>query len=90
MSEEVANRNSPILQSYPSPAPLMFVSGDIESDEYARQAEAMIAVWEDHGYPSERLELPGFNHFTMAHQLKDPDSTLTRAVLRQMGIAPRS
>jgi arylformamidase len=90
MDADEARRNSPVEQRYPVPAPLMFVSGDIESDEYARQAEAMIAVWDDHGYPSERLELPGFNHFTMAHQLKDPESPLTRAVLRQMGITPAS
>lgn len=82
-----ARRNSPIEQRYPVSAPFMFVSGDIESDEYARQAEAMISVWDRHGYPSQRLDLPGFNHFTMAHQLKDPESQLTRAVTTQMGIS---
>ena len=86
MSEEVANRNSPILQTYPSAAPLMFVSGDIESDEYARQAEVMMALWEKLGYPSFHLQLPGYNHFTMANLLRQPDSALTRAVLSQMGI----
>ena len=85
MDEAEARRNSPVAQRYPVAAPLMLVSGDIESDEYARQAEAMAAVWEAHGHPLNRLELPGFNHFTMADQLREPESDLTRAVMAQMG-----
>ena len=65
----------------------MLVSGDIESDEYERQAGAMAAVWAALGYPLSRLELPGYNHFTMADQLRDPESDLTRAVMAQMGVA---
>ena len=86
MDPAEARRNSPVEQRYPLAAPLMLVSGDIESEEYARQAAAMIAVWEANGYPLQRLELPGFNHFTMANQLRDPHSALTRAVMAQMGI----
>ena len=86
MDEEVALRNSPIHQTYPSAAPLMFVSGDIESDEYFRQADAMEAVWTTHGYPCEHLSLPGRNHFTMADLLREPESEMTLALLRQMGL----
>ena len=86
MDEAEAQRNSPVAQRYPVSAPLMLVSGDIESDEYERQAGDMAAVWEAHGYPLSRLELPGYNHFTMADQLRDPDSDLTRAVMAQMGV----
>ncbi len=86
MDEAEARRNSPAAQRYPVAAPLMLVSGDIESEEYARQAEAMAAVWAAHGYPLDRLELPGFNHFTMADQLREPESDLTRAVMAQMGV----
>ena len=87
MDEAEAQRNSPVAQHYPVAAQLMLVSGDIESDEYARQADAMAAVWEALGYPLSRLELPGFNHFTMADQLREPESDLTRAVMAQMGVA---
>lgn len=87
MDEAEARRNGPVAQRYPVAAPLMLVSGDIESDEYARQAEAMAAVWEAHGHPLSRLELPGFNHFTMADQLREPGSDLTRAVMAQIGVA---
>jgi len=86
MDKEVAHRNSPIHQAYPSPAPLMLVSGDIESDEYSRQAEAMEAVWKTHGYRCEHLSLPGRNHFTMADLLWEPESEMTVALLRQMGL----
>ena len=85
MDRAEARRNSPVAQRYPVAAPFMLVSGDIESEEYARQAAAMAVVWEAHGYPLGRLELPGFNHFTMADQLRDPASELTWAVAAQMG-----
>ena len=88
MDEAAARRNSPVAQRYPLAAPLMLVSGDIESEEYARQAAAMAGVWEAQGYPLRRLELPGFNHFTMADQLRDSASDLTRATVALMGIAP--
>ncbi len=84
MDAEVARRNSPVHQTYPVSLPLMLVSGDVESDEYAHQANAMEAVWHALGYPSEHVKLPGHNHFTMAHQLREPDSVLTQALLRQM------
>ena len=87
MDEAEVGRNSPVVQRYPVAAPLMLVSGDIESAEYARQAEAMAAVWEALGYPLAKLELPGFNHFTMADQLREPGSDLTRATMAQMGVA---
>lgn len=86
MDADVAQRNAPIHQSYPVSLPLMIVSGDIESDEYARQAEAMERVWSAHGYPCEHVKLAGHNHFTMAHQLREPDSALIRALLRQMNM----
>ena len=84
MDEDVARRNAPLYQTYPVSLPLMVVSGDIESEEYARQARAMEDVWLALGYPYEHLKLPGHNHFTMAHQLKNSDSILIRALLRQM------
>ena len=86
MDEDVAHRNSPVHQIYPVSLPLMLVSGDIESDEYVRQAKEMEHLWDGLGYPLEQLKLPGFNHFSMAHQLKDPNSVLTRALLRQMNL----
>ncbi len=90
MDEDVALRNSPLHQIYPVSLPLMLVSGDIESDEYARQAKAMENLWVSLGYPHKNLQLPGFNHFTMAHQLKEPDSLLTRALLQQMNLKTRA
>ena len=87
MDEAEARRNSPVEQRYPVAAPLMLVSGDIESQEYERQAEAMAALWAALGYPLSRLELPGYNHFTMADQLREPESELTRATMAQMGVA---
>ena len=86
MDADVAYRNSPIHQNFPLSLPLMVIFGDIESDEYGRQAKAMQAVWQALGYPFEHIKLPGYNHFTMAHQLRETDSDMTRALLRQIGL----
>ena len=86
MDEAEARRNSPVHQHYPVRAPLMFVSGDIESAEYARQAELMEKFWHRLNYPSEIVTFKGYNHFTMAHLLKEPSSRLTKAIVRMMGI----
>ena len=83
---EEAKRNSSIHQRYKVRAPLMFVSGDIESDEYARQAEAMEALWHRLNYPSNIVSLKGYNHFTLVHQLQEPASRLTQSLLAQMGL----
>ena len=84
MDEAEAHRDSPVAQRYPVAAPLMLVSGDIESDEYARQANAMASVWQAHGYPLSRLELPGHDHFTLADPLRESGSRLTQAVVAHM------
>ncbi len=87
LDAEEARRNSPIHQRYNVRAPLMFVSGDIESAEYARQAEAMEALWHRLNYPSNIVSLKGYNHFTIVHQLREPDSRLTQALRAQMGLS---
>lgn len=86
MDAQVARRNSPVHQNYPVSLPLMVISGDIESDEYARQAAAMETVWQGLGYSCEAIKLPGYNHFTMAHQLREADSVMIRSLLRQMDL----
>ena len=86
MDADVAHRNSPIHQNFQLSLPLMVISGDIESDEYGRQAKAMQAVWQGLGYPFEHIKLPGYNHFTMAHQLREADSVMIRSLLRQMDL----
>ena len=89
MDESEARRNSPVALRYPVSAPLMLVSGDIESDEYARQANAMASVWQAQGYPFSRLGLPGFDHFTLADPLREPGSRLTQAVMAQISGSAR-
>ena len=65
MDEAEAQRNSPVKQQYPVAAPLMLVSGDIESDEYERQADAMAAIWVGprlRAQPARALRLQPLHH----------------------------
>ena len=87
MDAAEARRNSPLAQRYPVPS-----ASDVGLGRY--RVGGIFAPGGGHGlrvagvgYPLERLELPGYNHFTMADQLLDPASDLTRATVAQMGIA---
>ena len=86
--EQVA-RNSPIrltpATSAP-PAPMIVAAGGDESEEFLRQSETFTAQWAKEGVPCEMMVRPGINHFTILGEFADPESGLTRAVRKQMGL----
>jgi hypothetical protein len=47
-------------------------------------SEDFFKLCEERGMACEYLIVPGANHYTMSEHLTDPDSPLTRAMLRQM------
>lgn len=84
MDAQCARRNSPLLQTYRAPAPLMIVLGKDESEDYHRQGNAMADFWKALGYPAEVVVPEVGDHFTIADSLRDPNSDLVRAQLRDM------
>ena len=47
----------------------------------------MEALWHRLNHPSNIVSLKGYNHFTIAHQLREPASRLTQALLVQMDLS---
>ncbi len=86
LAPEVARRNSPVHLAPGSRAPLLLPVGGLEGPEYHRQTEDLAAAWRRHGVPCEVLNMPGIHHFSIVSQLEDPESELSRAILRQMGL----
>lgn len=83
--EQVA-RNSPLGLTPATGAPLIVAVGGDESEEFLRQSETFTAAWKNKGVPCEMMVRPGINHFTILGEFADPESGLTKAVRKQMGL----
>ncbi len=71
LDEHGARRLSPVRFPPPEP-PLYAVVGANESSEYLRQTDAIRAAWGPRAVPVCE-SVPGNNHFTVLHDLADPE-----------------
>ena len=60
--------------------------GALEGAEYHRQSETLAATWRSRKLPCQVVHLPRHDHFLIVAELEDPSSTLSRLLLRQMGL----
>jgi arylformamidase len=87
LSAEMARRNSPVHVVPPgAPGPLLLAVGALEGDEYHRQTESLAAAWRRRGHEVEVMDMAGHDHFSIVAELSRPDTALSRAVLRQIGL----
>lgn len=87
LSPEDVERNSPARLLPTLPRPLTIAVGEKEGAEYHRQVEALVHPWRAHGVPLEVMDLAGHDHFSIMASVADRAAPLTRAILRQMGLA---
>lgn len=81
MTPEMAARQSPVRQTYPTRAPLLLVAGADESEEYHRQTAIMADLWRERGAPTEVI-IPGhLDHFSIVDSLIDPAADLVHKQL---------
>jgi len=85
LSEEDARRNSPVLLPAPRAGSLLLAVGEQEGPEYHRQTDDLATAWRKQGFESDVMPMPRDDHFSIAVKLGDPASTLSHAILRQMG-----
>lgn len=83
-----ALRNSPLHHLPERPLPLVISYAPSETEEFKRQSEIYAAACAARGCAVEIVMEPGTNHFDLPLRFMDPQSALTRAVLRAMGLAP--
>jgi arylformamidase len=87
LSGEAARRNSPVHVVPPgAPGPLLLAVGELEGDEYHRQTETLAAAWRRRGHAVEVMDMAGHDHFSIVAELSRPDTALSRAILRQIGV----
>lgn len=87
LSEEDARRHSPLLLAPVSRRPLLLALGALEGPEYHRQTDDLARAWRGHRVPVEVMDMAEHHHFSIVAELVDPASPLSRALLRQMGLA---
>lgn len=85
MDEAIARRNSPVFLPPTSKSSLIVAVGGAESEEYLAQSQDLAATWSPH-MPITHLVVPETNHFTILEHLVNPDATLRRIILAQMGV----
>ena len=86
MDEAAAARNSPVRMTPHARCPLLLCVGATEGPEYLRQSETLAAAWNPQGVGCTVEAMAGENHFSIAAQLNEPASALTRMIARQMGL----
>ena len=88
LSEETATRNSPMKQKRTCLSPLLLPVGASEGPEYLRQSNGLSEAWSRSGETPKVLVMPGHNHFSIATQLDNSESELSRSIQDQMGLHP--
>jgi arylformamidase len=85
LTAEMARRNSPVHLVPAAAGTLLCPVGALEGDEYHRQTESLAAAWRRRGLTAEVMDMAGHDHLSIVTELGDPRTTLSRAILRQMG-----
>jgi arylformamidase len=86
MDAATAIRNGPI-HNPPLGAPqLVVAAGGDEQPAFHAQQRAYVDAWRAWGHAAREIDASGHNHFTIALELADPKSSLTRALLEMMSL----
>lgn len=86
LSDEAAERNSPVFHLPHHPVPILLTYGGDEPAGFGLQTRLYKEALETAGNPVTQLDMPGLDHFALSNELMKADSPLTRAVLSQMGL----
>jgi arylformamidase len=84
LTSEQAGENSPFIHPPLPICPVIVAVGGAEPKGWQQMSEDFFKLCEERGMACEYLIVPGANHYTMSEHLTNPDSPLTRAMLRQM------
>ncbi|MEM7308762.1 MAG: alpha/beta hydrolase [Planctomycetota bacterium] len=87
LTEDSAARQSPLLHLPSRSAPLLVTVGSEESDEFQRQSRDYAAARAGAELPGSFSIQGGRNHYTIAADLADPESSLCAELFAWMGLA---
>ncbi|GGJ72082.1 alpha/beta hydrolase [Streptomyces brasiliensis] len=82
-----ARENSPLFHLPAAPkAPLVACHGALESEEFIRQTRGIADTWAACGGRARYASVPDRDHFSIAVDLSDPESTVGAAALNLLGL----
>jgi arylformamidase len=87
LTPESARENSPLLHPPLPYAPLIVAGGGAEPRGWQEQSENLFALCKARGVLCESIVIPGAHHYSIGLQLANPQSPLTRAMFKQMGLS---
>jgi arylformamidase len=86
LTADMVARNSPLFLPSRMTGPVIVAVGGDEPELWIGQSRAYWAKLRTDGVAAELMVVPNKHHFSVTQTLADPDSPLTRAVRRQMGL----
>ena len=86
LDRETARRLSPLRNPPRGAAPVLVAVGGAEPRLWIEMSKDYAALCLEHGLECEYMELPGHDHFDISRAVGDPNSPLSRAMLRMMGL----
>jgi arylformamidase len=87
LNRETARENSPFVHPPLPHAPLVVAVGGNESEGWKQMSQDLYRHCKERGVECEYVEVPNAHHFMLASHLADPESLLTRAIFKQMGLS---
>ncbi|UHL63761.1 alpha/beta hydrolase [Paralcaligenes sp. KSB-10] len=86
LDKKSALRLSPAMHLPQQGCPILVAWGEYETAEFKRQSQDYLHGWQAQGYEGSALEVAGTNHFNILMDLRNPQSALTRAIFKLMGL----
>lgn len=86
MTPDIARANSPLLHPPLSRCPILVAVGGAEPEGWKQMSKDYFLFCQKRDLPSEYLEVPGANHYTMSEHLADAGSPLSQAILKSINL----
>ncbi len=80
LDQETVQTMSPLRNLPARAGPLICAVGSIETEEFLRQQQELVAAWGSAGLDARVVDLPGRQHFSAVDALGEPDHPLFQAV----------
>jgi arylformamidase len=87
LTPESARENSPLLHPPLPRTPLIVAVGGAEPQGWRAQSQQFFRLCRERGVACEYMEIPGAHHYSLGLELIDPESPLTEAISKQMGLS---
>ena len=85
MTPEIARANDPLTHPPQVRCPVVVAVGGAEPKGWQQMSQDYFNYCKHQGMQADYLVIPGANHYTMSEHMLDANSSLSRAMLGQMG-----